>query len=258
MDGTASLSYYLSSLQNEALEISPKKEVKSFGGIIRGDQSKKNIYLLFSGGDYNDGSIQILDILNDNDIKANFFFTGDFYRNESNIEFLEKLADQKHYVGAHSDKHLLYSPWENRDSLLITNFEFITDIENNYKEMQKFGIKKSDAPFYLPPYEWYNNTISEWTEEMGLKLISFSPGTRSNADYTIPSMGHNYISSDEIYRSIMNYEQYSQFGLNGFHLLFHVGTHPERNDKFYHRLDELIKELKEKGYSFNLLTENKN
>ncbi len=258
MDGTASLSYYLSSLQNEALEISPKKEVKSFGGIIRGDQSKKNIYLLFSGGDYNDGSIQILDILNDNDIKANFFFTGDFYRNESNIEFLEKLADQKHYVGAHSDKHLLYSPWENRDSLLITNFEFITDIENNYKEMQKFGIKKSDAPFYLPPYEWYNNTISEWTEEMGLKLISFSPGTRSNADYTIPSMGHNYISSDEIYRSIMNYEQYSQFGLNGFHLLLHVGTHPERNDKFYHRLDELIKELKEKGYSFNLLTENKN
>jgi peptidoglycan/xylan/chitin deacetylase (PgdA/CDA1 family) len=253
MDGTASLSYYLSALEKEGLAHKPKKEVKSFGGIIRSDQSKKNIYLMFSGGDYNDGGIHIIDVLDEHDVKAHFFFTGDFYRNKNNKEFLLELVDQDHYVGAHSDKHLLYVPWENRDSLLVTKEEFIADIDNNYREMKKFGIKKSEAPFYLPPYEWYNNTIAEWTEETGLKLVSFSPGTRSNADYTIPSMGDNYVSSDDIYKTILEYEQKSEFGLNGFHLFLHVGTHPERTDKFYNKLDELIRELKSKGYSFKLL-----
>ena len=33
-------------------------------------------------------------------------------------------------------------------------------------------------------------------------------------------------------------------------LLIHIGTHPDRTDKFYNRLDDLIKELKTRGYSF--------
>lgn len=202
--------------------------------------------------------MNILDVLDENDTKANFFFTGDFYRNDNNNKFLMELVDQDHYLGAHSDKHLLYSPWEKRDSLLVTKDEFINDLNNNYNEMKKFGINKTDAPFFLPPYEWYNDTIAEWTEELGLKLISFSPGTRSNADYTIPSMGNSYVKSDEIYNSILEYERNSEFGLNGFYLLLHVGTHPERTDKFYDKLDSLIKELKERGYSFDLLTENSN
>ena len=33
-------------------------------------------------------------------------------------------------------------------------------------------------------------------------------------------------------------------------LLIHIGTHPDRTDKFYNRLDDLIKNLKGKGYEF--------
>ena len=116
--------------------------------------------------------------------------------------------------------------------------------------MAKFGISRDDAGYYLPPYEWYNDSISEWTSESGLQLINFTGGTRSNADYTIPEMGNQYVDSRTIYNSIVSYEEKSSAGLRGFILLIHIGTDPERTDKFYYYLPELIKELKGRGYRF--------
>ena len=118
--------------------------------------------------------------------------------------------------------------------------------------MKRFGIEKEMSKQFIPPYEWYNVKIVEWTEDLGLKLISFTPGTKSNADYTIPSMKEKYISSNEIYNSILELEEDSPNGLNGFHLLLHVGTDPKREDKFYYKLGELLDELVKRGYSFKL------
>ena len=119
--------------------------------------------------------------------------------------------------------------------------------------MEKFGIKKANAKLFLPPFEWYNNTISKWTNELGLTLINFTPGTYSNADYTTPDMGDKYFSSETIYKKILDYEKTSATGLNGFILLLHIGTHPNRTDKLYYKLDELINELNKRGYSFTYL-----
>ena len=55
--------------------------------------------------------------------------------------------------------------------------------------------------------------------ESGLQLINFTGGTRSNADYTIPEMGNQYVDSRTIYNSIVSYEEKSSSGLNGFILL---------------------------------------
>lgn len=246
MDGTASLSYYLSELES-------KNRIMEQGAIIRGDISRKTIFLMFSGGDFNDGNDTILSVLSKHNIKANFFFTGDYFRNKENDGFIRALVKREHYVGPHSDKHLLYMPWENRNELLVTKAKFITDLENNYVELKKYGIDKNSAEYFLPPYEWYNSIIADWTKQLGLELLSFSPGTRSNADYTTPSMGEKYVDSKSIYNSIIDFEKESKNGLNGFHLLLHVGTHPDREDKFYHYLDELIEELARLGYSFEKL-----
>jgi len=115
--------------------------------------------------------------------------------------------------------------------------------------MAGIDIKKEKARFFLPPYEWYNATIASWTSELGLQLINFTPGTISHADYTTPGM-NNYRSSDIIYKSIVDYEKNRRAGLNGFILLMHIGTDPKRTDKFYHRLPELLKYLRAKGYQF--------
>jgi peptidoglycan/xylan/chitin deacetylase (PgdA/CDA1 family) len=97
----------------------------------------------------------------------------------------------------------------------------------------------------MPPYEWYNREISKWASEMNVQIVNFTPGTTSNVDYTTPDM-QNYRSSAAIYDNILSYEQ--KEGLNGFMLLIHIGTDAKRTDKMYDRLDELIRELKNKGY----------
>ena len=241
---------WLSSLPATCQSSNKNNIIDEHGAIIRGDINKKEIALVFTGHEFADGSDVIVDVLKRNAIHAGFFLTGDFYLNSNFESLIKDLIRDGHYLGAHSDKHLLYADWDRRDNLLVTKEEFMHDLHDNYKRMARFGIKKSAASLFLPPFEWYNSTVSAWTQEMGLQLINFTPGTRSTADYTYPEMGNRYLASDKIYQSIVDCEAKDSNGLNGFILLIHFGTDPRRNDKFYNKLDQLINELKNKNYVF--------
>ena len=163
------------------------------------------------------------------------------------------MKETGHYVGSHSYGHLLYMPWENPDSLLVTREEFESDMMKNYEQMRKLGIEYKDAPLYIPPFEYYNKQISAWAKSMGIQVVNFTPGTGSNADYTTPDM-KNYRSSKEIYDRIMACEK--KEGLNGHLMLIHFGTHDDRTDKFYKGyMEKMIKVLKRKGYIFTPLRE---
>jgi endoglucanase len=204
---------------------------------------------VFTGDTFADGAQVIIDVLKAKNIKGSFFLTGNFYRSRAFRDIVMKLKEEGHYLGAHSDKHLLYADWNKRDSLLVTRTTFRKDLKRNYRRMKSFRIRKDEAPYFLPPFEWYNETIADWTRREGLHLVNFSPGTLSAADYTYPGM-KNYRSSEEIYNSILQYEQTDPNGLNGFIMLTHIGTDGRRTDKFYHKLESLINELQIKGYTF--------
>jgi endoglucanase len=225
------------------------------GAIVRGDTTAKKIALVLTGDEFGDGGKYIAEILEKENVKASFFLTGNFYRNKEFEPVIKELLNDGNYLGSHSDRHLLYCDWTKRDSLLVSKKEFIDDLNNSYSEMVKFGIKREEAAYFLPPYEWYNDSIALWTNQSGLQLVNFTGGTRSNADYTYPGMGNQYVDSKTIYNSIISYEQQSVSGLNGFILLIHIGTDPQRTDKFYFYLPELVKELKSRGYRFVRINE---
>ncbi len=229
------------------------RSITAHGALIRTDTTSRQIHLVFTGHEFSDGYKIIKPVLDKSSVKAHFFLTGEFYRNPNHSTLIKELSAAGHYLGAHSDRHLLYCSWENRDSLLVTKSTFVKDFLNNYAEMQRFGISAPDARYFMPPYEWYNDSISLWTNELGHVLINFTPGTLSHTDWTYPDLGGAYRSSDEILKSILQYE--ADFGLNGFILLLHVGTDPRRVDKFYSKLDFLITELISRGYDFSLLTD---
>jgi len=221
----------------------------SHGAVVRGDRSRPALALVFTGDEYGDGLSPITDVLERRGVPASFFLTGRFYRNPAVGPGIRRLVAAGHYVGAHSDQHLLYCAWENRDSLLVTRDQFRRDVLDNYAELERFGVERTRTPFFLPPYEWHNRQIARWTNELGLVLVNFTPGTRSNADYTTPDLP-NYVSSDAILQGILRVAREEPDGLNGFLLLLHAGVHPDRPDPFHARLDTLVTSLQHMGYAF--------
>ena len=141
---------------------SPDNTLYFKGALIRTDTTRKNISLVFTAHEFSEGYDTIKKVLGKYRIKASFFLTGDFYRNPDFHSRISELFNDGHYLGAHSDKHLLYASWEDRDSLLVTKKEFCDDLQANYHEMEKFGIPLDSALVFLPPYEWYNDSIYSW------------------------------------------------------------------------------------------------
>jgi hypothetical protein len=182
MDGTASLIYLLAAKESEGSKVlSPLERglrVRSYshGAIIRGDSTQKKIALVFTGDEFAEGGDFIAKTLQEQKIKASFFFTGRFYRNTSFKNIIEQLKRNGYYLGAHSDQHLLYCDWNKRDSLLVNKQEFQNDLLQNYSAMKKGEYwKKEKAKYFLPPYEWFNDTISAWTKELDYNLLIILP-----------------------------------------------------------------------------------
>lgn len=231
----------------------PERSSSSFqfreGGIIRGDTARPQIALVFTGHSFAEGGEVILRELKAHRAKASFFFTGDFLAETNFAPLISAIVKQGHYIGPHSDKHLLYCPWTSPKTTLVTQDEFRSDLEANLKKIEGFGIQRTNVRYFLPPYEHYNDEISRWTAEMKMQLINFTPGTRSHADYT-GEADKNFVSSQTIFDGIVKKEREDPHGLNGFILLLHIGSGPGRSDKFHTRFGELLDYLAGKGYQF--------
>jgi peptidoglycan/xylan/chitin deacetylase (PgdA/CDA1 family) len=220
------------------------------GGIVRTDPSLKRISLVFTAADKADGAASIRATLKRFGIKGAFFFTGEFFEKYPGV--VRDLLADGHYVGSHSYGHLLYAPWEKRDSLLVSREEFEADIRRSYEVMAPFGITPASAPLFMPPDAYYTATIASSARSMGLQLVNYTSGTYTNGDYTTPDMPH-YYSSRFILDKLLSVE--ASEGLNGHILLIHLGTDDARTDKFYARLPQLIRTLRRRGYTFVPLQE---
>ena len=266
MDGTACLTFPFSAYQEEGrlyesrtegkakgleallLHSAPDNSVRREGGVVRTDPSIRHIDFVFTSADKDDGAAPIRSALKKANIRGYFFFTGEFY--EKFPGTVRALIEDGHYVGSHSYGHLLYLPWERDGSMNVTRDEFNEDIFRSYALLREAGIE--DAPLFLPPYEHYNSTVASWARMLGLELVNYTNGTATNGDYTLPSM-KNYYSSKTIFERIRSCEAGDPDGLSGHIMLIHLGTEPERTDKFYNQLPKLIRELRHKGYSFTPL-----
>ena len=248
MDGTASLVYLLAAQQDQARN--PHRYTRSHGAIVRGDSTKRSLALVFTGDEFGDGLPAIAAALHKHKVAGSFFFTGRFYRNPAFQPAIRELNRQHHYLGPHSNAHLLYNDWTRRDSLLVSADSFRTDLQKNLVAINALGIDTGHANFFIPPYEWWDDTIAAWARTQGWQLVNFTPGIRTNADYTWPEMGKSYLGSDAILQSLSTFRSSYSAGLNGTILLIHAGTDPRRKDKLYNHLDQLITQLQASGYQF--------
>lgn len=252
MDGTASLTFYLSTMQKSGKnQINRTTHITDTQGATIGFRTdRKIIYLIFSADEAFEGATVILNALAKHNAKGSFFLTGNCLRNPQYTSVIQRIINEGHYVGGHSDKHLLYAPWDNRAQLLVSPDSLLTDLAHNIHALNRFGVKMTEGDFYLPPYEWYNQKSVNLVAKNGLTTINYTPGTGTAADYTTPDM-KNYRSSQTLIDGLYQFERKNT--LNGAILLIHPGTYPDRTDKLYNHLDEMIDVLMKKGYTFEPL-----
>lgn len=217
------------------------------GAIIRGDTSKKQIALVFTGGDFSESTAPILDTLQKHHIRAGLFVTGTYLRHPGNEALLRRAIRDGHYVGPHSDQHRLYCSWIERNRTIITDADFKSDLQKNIDDLKGLGATLGSPALFIPPYEWFNDDQVRWARAMNVQLFNFSPGSGSNRDY-MPESDPHFASSQQILDDILAYERRDPHGLNGYILLLHLGA--DRRDKFAPYLDRLITELQGRGYQF--------
>lgn len=217
------------------------------GAIVRGDLQQKQIALIFTGGDFGEGTEPILNTLEKLQIKAGLFVAGGFLRDAQRRHLIERAVGDGHYVGPHSDQHPLYCPWDDREKSLISEAEFKKDLGKNIADLKALGALNSEPVYFIPPYEWFNTEQVQWAKEMGVVMFNFSPGSGSNRDY-MPVSDPKFVSSETILQDILSYEKKDPHGLNGYILLLHLGA--DRKDKMFLLVEPLVKELRGRGYAF--------
>lgn len=226
------------------------------GAVVRGPRDRRRLALLFTGHEFAEGAEVIIAALGRHEARASFFLTGGFLTNAAHAGLAQRFRAAGHYVGIHSDAHLLYCSWDRPPRTLVSNWQFEADVRlNQMKLNHALSLPDQGLPsylgtsFFVPPYEHWNPELALWAHLLDYEFVGYTPGTRSNADYTEESAS-NFVPSQAIFDSILARERTDPHGLNGFLLLLHLGAGPGRKDKFHPRLDELLTALADRGYEF--------
>lgn len=251
MDGTAGLVAYAAAL--EARGHADKDFTKDrFGAIVRVNPGQKVIYLCFTADVNFNGGETVLNTLKRHGVKGNFFLTGNCLRHEANRELIDRIVSEGHYAGGHSDGHVLYCDWGAARPALMSADSIIADLRANYAELARFGVGREQAQWFLPPYEHYSDFSVQVLEAMGLRVVNYTPGIGTPADYTTPDM-KSYKPAQPLISGLWKFER--EQGLDGALLLIHPGVDESRpeGERLYNRLGEIIRYLKKKGYRFDRL-----
>ncbi len=221
------------------------------GTTVRHDTARKVIYLVFSADSMFEGAPVMLEAMDQRGIKGNFFFTGNFLDREENSDIIKKIIDSRHYVSGHSNRHLLLADWDSERTPLVTIDSLLTDVDSNFMALERYGVNRDSARWFLPPYEWIAGIQTKaLRDSLGLEVINPTPGIQIFRDYTTPDMP-DYHSSDSIIRQLFDFER--NRSLNGAFLIIHLGTQDARTDKLYNHAPMLLDSLLVLGYTFERL-----
>ncbi|EJO5346518.1 delta-lactam-biosynthetic de-N-acetylase [Clostridium botulinum] len=201
--------------------------LNKYSGYFIGDTSKKHLYLTFDEGYENGYTGKILDILKENNVKAAFFVTAPYIK--QNKDLIKRMADEGHLVCNHSDNHPSMAKTALKGE---ENFkkEF-TVVEDLYKD-----ITKKDMPkFFRPPMGKYSELSLKYTKDLGYNSIFWS---FAYYDWDKNKQPSHEKAKEKIFGRVHN----------GSIILLHAVS--KTNTEI---LDSVLKELKNNGYDFKAL-----
>lgn len=194
------------------------------GVYYSGDENSKKVSLMINvywGTEYLD---EMLDILEDYDVKTTFFVGGTWAVKESDM--LKKIYDAGHEIANHGYYH------KNQGKLSAEkNYEEIVNTHKLVKNL--IGV---DMNLFAPPSGSYNKKTVEIASELGYKTIMWTEG-RDTIDWRDQDSGVIY------QRAIKNCK-------GGDFVLMHP-TEATKN-----ALENIIKTLQEQGFKLCTVSQN--
>jgi peptidoglycan-N-acetylmuramic acid deacetylase len=189
--------------------------------------SEKKAYLTFDAG-YENGNIEkILNVLSENDVRGAFFILSNLIK--TSPELVKRMADEGHLVCNHTSKHKDMSKVSD-----IGSFESeLESLERLYTE----ATGKKMSKYFRPPEGKFSKKTLEFASQLGYKTVfwSFAYADWDNGSQMDPNAAKRKIL-DNIH--------------NGAIILLHPTS--ATNAAI---LGDIIKELKNQGYSFGMLDE---
>lgn len=138
--------------------------LERYGGIYRGDTTRKVCYLTFDCGYENGNTDKIMDTLKEKGVSGTFFITGAYI--DSSKEQVKRMLDEGHIVGNHTNNH--------PNMALATAEDFIDEIVTLEEKVKAAFPDSPPIRYYRPP----EGATSEWAlklaDKMGIKTVLWS------------------------------------------------------------------------------------
>lgn len=194
--------------------------------ISHGDRSKKQVIFTFDGGDRNLSGEKILEVLNKYGIKSSFFLTGKFV--ENNPVFVKNLQKAGHQIHNHSYDHPHLTD--------LSNEEIINQL-NKMESVLIRTIGISPKPYFRAPYGNRDQRVLKTAFLTGYQSVYW---TIDAMDWQESEGRTNWDVKNNILSNLAPGNIY----------LMHLG-----DTIIGSVLDELIVEIKNRGYNIVSLTQ---
>lgn len=203
---------------------------------IYGHSDKKRIFLTFDDGPTKSVTPYILDLLKQENVKANFFVLG--MRVEQNPDLVKRELDEGHFIGNHSYSHKYSKIYESIESLFDeynrTNNAIKSAVQNqNYNSI----VFRFPGGLAGGKYNDIKHEAAQKLKEQGIANVDWNALTKdAEGAKTKEELMNNFIETTKNKTSVV--------------LLMHDAA-----DKIltYEVLPEIIKYGKENGYEFQTM-----
>lgn len=202
-----------------------REDLKKYNAYYVGNDEKK-IYLTFDEGSNDTYMKEIVEILNKNNVKATFFFCRRYILD--NPDLMKTLVETGHSVGNHTASHAVMPKLATE-----ANFEkYVNEIIKNEEAFKSVTGTEMDKVYREPKGEWSYRSL-QIIKDLGYKNYFWSA---AYVDY------EEDLTKNEALTAMM--QRYH----NGAIFLLH--PHNKGN---YEALEDFIINMKEKGYTFDLV-----
>lgn len=239
----------------------PKREepffspvLSSFLDLKQAKEGKKTILLTFDGGSNDNATDNIIKTLEETGVKATIFLTGEYIRKYP--EKVRRLVSNGNLIGNHTYSHphlTTYSFNKKQATLPGINKEIVIEQLKKTELLFESVTGSKMSPFWRAPFGEKNSEILKWAYEAGYRHVHWSPKL-DTLDWVSDKTSHLFRNPKEILTRIINK---SEKVLDGGIILMHLGSEREGELRADNILEELIFNLRAKGYSFITVEETK-